>query len=454
MSARRRGVICPEAEHFQPDAVMARIRRPPFLVRFGLYAVLLCIATAAAWAWWARVDKVVRARGRVAMSDGPIVVQPLELGVIREILVSPGDRVRKGQTLALLDSTFTESDAAQLADRVAFLDARKERLERELREADSAAEFEPGENSGPEDDEPLHRERKEQFRSKVRSLDSRIRQLEQGVASLVKEQARLAEQTKVLIEIESMRRELYDRKVDSRLSYLLAKRERQEMSARYESAVERQAQAEQELNAARADRETFINAWKVEIAEEVERVGQERTQAAHQLDKASLRRDLVRLTAPADGVVQSVARYSAGSVAREAEQLMVIIPSEAGLEADVDVPAKDIGLIRVGRPVRVKLDAFPFQRYGVLVGEVRMISPDGALEGGQASSTAGQADGGDVVYRTRIKLSPGGLRNAPKDFRLIPGMTLTAEINLGERTVLSYLTDPLVRAMDESLREL
>ena len=112
--------VCPEAVHFQPDAVAAGIRRPPAVVRLALYAVLACIASAVAWASLAEVNKVARARGALATTSNPLVVQPLETGVIRGIHVAPGDVVSKGQVLATLDATFSESDVAELTDRISF----------------------------------------------------------------------------------------------------------------------------------------------------------------------------------------------------------------------------------------------------------------------------------------------------------------------------------------------
>ena len=254
-------------------------------------------------------------------------------------------------------------------------------------------------------------------------------------------------------EIEEMRRELYERKVDSRLSYLLAKRERYELAGRLEAAREREHETARELEKAWAERGVYVNGWESGVAQEMVEAGQSLKEAEHKLAKAARRHELVRLTAPADGIVQSVAKYSEGSVVREAERLITLIPLDSGLEADVDVPARDIGLVRTGQKVRMKLDAFPFQRYGVVEGTVRMISPDGSLEGGEASTESTDLQGRDVVYKTRVVLTGKALRGVPRDFRLIPGMTLTAEINLGTRTVMSYLTDPVVRALDESIRE-
>jgi HlyD family secretion protein len=201
-----------------------------------------------------------------------------------------------------------------------------------------------------------------------------------------------------------------------------------------------------ELASAEAELAAFDKSWRQKAMEDLLNASRERDSLAEQLAKADMRHRLVQLTAPADGVVLEVPKLSTGSVVREAEQMFVLVPLGAQLEAEVQIESQDVGTLKVGAPVHVKLDAFPFQKHGMLEGKVRNISED-AFRREQVAP--GQ---GDAYYVGRIALGDTKLRNMAQA-RLLPGMTLSAEIVTGQRSVMSYLLWPLTKALDESLRE-
>ena len=149
---------------------------------------------------------------------------------------------------------------------------------------------------------------------------------------------------------------------------------------------------------------------------------------------------MVVLRAPTDGVVLEVAKRSVGSVVQPAETLVTLVPSGAGIEAQVEIGTQDIGHVRPSDLARVKLDALPF-----MTGAVRTISDD-ALPSDHRSDAS-------RVYQTRISLDPPTLRNVPASFRLLPGMAVNAEVKVGTRTIASYFLHPLIQVFDETLRE-
>jgi hemolysin D len=161
----------------------------------------------------------------------------------------------------------------------------------------------------------------------------------------------------------------------------------------------------------------------------------------------------VVLRAPADGIVLELGARSIGSVAKEAEPLVTLVPQGNKIEAEVDVESADVARLRIGDPVRVKFDALPFQRHGTLAGDVRVITENSFQADKNARAASDKPDAQPAFFRARVALGPVTLRDVPKDFRLIPGMTTTAEIVIGKRTIISYLLDPIVRLFDESLRE-
>ena len=158
------------------------------------------------------------------------------------------------------------------------------------------------------------------------------------------------------------------------------------------------------------------------------------------------------LTAPVDAVVLEIAKRSTGSVVREAEPLFTLVPLDAQLEAEVQIESGDIGYVKLGDATRIKLDAFPFQLHGTLPGSVQTLSED-AFRREQAGGAAGAATGADAYYLGRIALGGTRLKGMTAKNRLLPGMTVTGEIVVGKRTVISYLLWPLTKALDEAIRE-
>ncbi len=153
---------------------------------------------------------------------------------------------------------------------------------------------------------------------------------------------------------------------------------------------------------------------------------------------------LVRLIAPAPGIVLNIADWSVGSVIRQADPMFTIVPANVAMEMEVDVLPKDIGLIQVGDFVRVKLDALPFQKHGIVEGKVRLISED-AIESDDPNANS--------VYRARIEILDKKLREVPDSFRFTPGLTGSADITVGKRKIITYFIYPLVRAMESSFHE-
>jgi hemolysin D len=174
-----------------------------------------------------------------------------------------------------------------------------------------------------------------------------------------------------------------------------------------------------------------------------------------EFNKAKRMHELVVLRSPQKGIVLKVAERSVGSIIQPAEPFVTLVPIDSDIEVEADVPAKDIGRIRVDDPVRVKLDAFPFQRHDTLPGKVRVISEDAFSHANQEikKKQAPEQEPADAIYRTRISLLSTTLRDVPDGFRLMPGMKARAEIKVGRRTVISYFLYPVIRALDESLRE-
>ena len=429
---------------FQTDAREIEERPVPPLARATLYVLLALIVSAVLWASLSHVERIVTAPGKLLTLSPKLVVQPLETSIIRAIEVEVGDVVKQGDTLVTLDPTFTEADVAQLTVRLDSYAAQMARLTVEL----SGAPFAAGDAQRSRDEElqgAILEKRQAEFAARLRTFDERIAGFKAAIETNARDQEGLAARWAVLKEIEDMREELFRAEHGSKLLALDSRNDRLEVERDFDFAVNRATELQHEHAGVEAERQAFIEEWRKGAAEEFVAVKRESDNIAEQLNKAEKRKTMVVLRAPADAIVLDIAARSVGSVVREAEPLVTLVPLDAALEAEVEVGARDIGHVRTGDTARIKLDAFPFQRHDTLAGEVRTISEDAFAREGEAGS--------QPFYRARIALTSSELRAVPEGFRLIPGMSLTAEIKVGTRTVISYFLYPVIRVLDEGMRE-
>jgi HlyD family secretion protein len=183
------------------------------------------------------------------------------------------------------------------------------------------------------------------------------------------------------------------------------------------------------------------------MLEELLSVSRERDSIKDQLSKASRHQNLISITAPADAVVLEIAKVSQGSVIKGGETFFTLIPISDSLQAQVQIEPSDIGLVRTGDSGNIKVDAFPFQKYGTLKGSLTQISQDSFRRDPNSGPS------GESYYTAKLTLNKQTFDNMPPHARLLPGMNLIAEIVVGKRTVMSYLIWPLMKASDEALRE-
>ena len=429
---------------FQTDAVEVEQRPLPGFARATLYVLLTLIVAAVLWASFSHVERIVTTRGKLVTTSPKLVVQPLETSIIRTIHGDVGQVVGEGDALVTLDPTFTAADVAVLTAQRASYEAQLARLNAELGEVSftSADADETGEERLQA---AIFEKRQAEYGARLRAFDERIATIAAALTTNSRDQDTLADRWAVLKEIEDMRGRLHDGQHASKLSVLVARNDRLEVERDFQFATNRENELLHERAGITAERQAFIEEWHTRVADELVAIKREHDNVSEQLNKAERRNAMVVLRAPADAIVLDVAERSAGSVVRQAEPLMTLVPLDSPLEAEVEIDAADIGHVRVGDEVRIKLDAFPFQRHDTLAGEVRTISEDAF-----AKEIPGDSQ---PFYRARIILTSAELRAVPESFRLIPGMSLTAEIKVGTRSVISYLTYPVIRALDEGMRE-
>lgn len=426
---------------FLPDARAIEHRPRPRWSRLTLHLMLLMLLAALLWATFSEVDRVVVAHGRLVTPLPNLIVQPLETGVLECIHVRVGQVVSKGQLLATLDPTFAGADVSQLSVRDKALAAEVERLQIEMGKRPGGAALDGEATQGA-----LLAARRANFDSKLTQLRETAAALAASLETNRAQQISLKDRLASLSELETMQEALAEKQFGSRARLLEARERRLEVEHDYRLAQSRAREIDKEILAARAERDNFAGQWRQHALEDLSAAERQRSDVKEQLGKARRRNELVQLVAPANAVVLDIGKKSIGSVVKEAEPLFTLVALDAPLQAEVEVDAADVGELRVGDTARIKFATYPFQKHGTLAGRLDTISAD---------AFARQANGqdGGSYYLARIDTRERRLSGMAGPAYLLPGMTLSAEIIIGKRSVISYFLYPVLRMLDESLRE-
>jgi hemolysin D len=244
-----------------------------------------------------------------------------------------------------------------------------------------------------------------------------------------------------------MRATLAAAQVGSRLDLLAATDQKLEIERALEFDSGAIVESQHELDATTSTRDAFVQQWYGQISQELVSAQTNRDAAAEQLTKATKHQDLVRLEAPEESVVLKIAKLSPASVLNAGDPLINLAPLKSPFEAELHVAARDIGYIRVGDDVSIKLDAYNFIDHGMVEGKVHTISE------GSFTTDDNNGQTTDPYYKVNVTLSAITLRNVPSGFRLVPGITLKGDIHIGNRSLFTLLFSGILRGFDEAMRE-
>lgn len=435
------------AIEYLPDADEIERSPLPRFAQFTLHLLLFGLVAFMLWASFAQLEKIVAAQGSLVNPLPNIVVQPLETSIIQSIDVRVGQVVKKGDTLATLDATFIRSDENQLRARLDSLETQAKGLEVELAGGLPKAGAVSPQSADGQLQASLLTERRANYQAQQLRMGETAAKLRAALATNRRDQALAASRLKALREIESMQEKLVAQKIGAPLQLMEAQIKSKEVERDLAQVTNREQEILRELAAFDAEKVAFERGWRQKTMEELLSITRERDSLTEQIQKADKRHRLITLVAPEDAVVLDIIKLSPGSIVREAETFFTLVPLNVALEAEVRIDSADVGYIKVGDPVHIKIDAFPFQRHGTLEATVRTVSED-AFKRDASNKT-----GGDVYYVSRVSLNSTNLKNMVDKSRLLPGMTVTAEIVVGERSVMSYIVWPLLKGMDEAVRE-
>ena len=395
-----------------------------------------------------RIDRVIRSvSGKIVTVEPTVVLGALDQSIIKTIDVAEGQQVHKGDLLATLDPTFTTADVGALKSQVANLDAQIARCKAELAQKpfDMAPSTDPVANSFISAQRAYYLQRKAQFDAQVHSYNDQIAQYQSTIVKYQNDEARYGDRAKISQQIEQMRATLAAAQVGSRLNLLAATDQKLEMQRALEFDRNAVVETKHQLDATTATRDAFIQQWLGQTSQEMVTAQTTRAGAVEQLTKATKHYDLVRLEAPEDGVVLKVAKLSPLSVINPPDPLISLAPMTSPFEAEMHVLVRDVGYIRVGDDVTLKLDAYNYLDHGSVDGKIRSISEGSFTTDDTTTPTL-------PYYKVFIRLMPITLRDVPAGFRLVPGITLTGDIHIGTHSLSTYMFGGIIRGYSEPMR--
>ncbi len=435
---------------FSPEIVKAQIRPPSPLPRAVLYAFLALFGSMAIWASVGRLDIVAVTQGKLVPQSFLKIVQPAEPGIVRDILVQEGDLVKEGQVLARMDTRLSEADLRILHAELARRDLQLRRIDAELTGTPLTRRQGDGVELYAQID-AQHRARRQAYQDALGAERAVLAKAKQDLQSAAEVESKLKQTAPIFRE----QARAWDQLAKEGYAGRLLALDRQRTSIEAEQDLAAQAHAVAGLKATIEQAEKRIAQIQSGYRQQLhnERVEAEAAQMrlVQDRDKQQHRHALLELKAPQTGVVKDLATHTPGTVVAPGTILLKLVPQDEPLIAEVWVNNADAGFVQEKQKARVKLAAYPFQKYGMLDGEVRHIGADAQERNDNAAGRQTQVQ--DAAYRAQIRLDMRHLESQGQRLRLVPGMLVNAEIHIGSRTVLEYLFSPIQKVAHEAGRE-
>lgn len=435
---------------FLPAVLEIQETPPSPLGRAIAWTLIAFFTIAVIWACVGKVDIVAVAQGKIIPGDRIKVIQPLEIGTVRTIHVQEGQAVTKGDLLVELDATSSGADRQRLSEQLMTA-----KIEAARWRALSALEFRDENRPSPSFAAPpqanpaqmavqqrLLQNQIAEYTARLSEIHNTIEQHRAEQAGAKETVAKLEATLPLVAKRADALKNLADKKLASEHSYL--ELEQQRIEQQQDLAVQRNRLKETASAIAGAEQQRLALQAEVKrtALTELAKAEEATTALTQELVKAEQRTTLQHLTAPVSGVVQQLAVHTVGGVVTPAQQLMVVVPKEHALEIEALVKNQDIGFVRDGQIAEVKVETFPFTKYGTIDAQLLHVSNDAI-----ADEKLG------LVYSARVLMKKSVMDVEGKRVNLTPGMAVTVEVKTGKRRLIEYFLSPLLQYAKESVRE-
>ena len=445
----RREVSLAVVREYQSEIAALREQAYPRGAGLTIHFLFAFLFVGLLFMYASHIDRVVSSStGAVVTAQPPTVYQALDPSIIRTLDVKEGQRVGKGQVLATLDPTFATAAVNQLRAQI-------EGLRAQIARDTALIAQSPLNYPAPSNDQTAryqrenleyYRQQMAQYKAGVNSYDQKIATLRATIEKFKVEESRYASEVDVTEQIEQMRVKLEQHGTGSMLNLLTSTQAKIESQRAADFSRNSRIEAEHTLASAEADQKAYLEQFKATISQDLLTARNALEAGLPQLDAALKHQELVRWTAPEDCVILSVApNMSIGSVVSQGTTVITLMPVRNPIEAMVQIPTSQIAFVRPGDAATLKVDAFRFAEFGTLEGTVKWIGDNASsLLNGQPVSP---------YYNVEISIDRNKLVNVPPTAALLPGMTLTADVKVGSRSIWDYVMGGLMRGVGQSMRE-
>ncbi len=443
----------------QTQPLMVRIRSALFEIatreptrptRVVLWSVAALFGVLVVWTLIANLDIVAVAQGRLVPETYVKIVQPAEAGVIREILVDDGDAVAKDQVLVRMDPTVNNADRGATLRELATAQLQLRRVEAELSSRNLERMI--------SDDPTLYSQVQAQYQSHRQAFLDQIAQETAARERMMNELAAAREVLhKLAATLPSYQRsaDAFDKLANQNLVGSIQAEEKRRDAIEKAQDLESQRASVAALSASLVQQDQRLAQLKSAYASDLNQQRMETvsriTRLQQDANKLNYQQGLLELRAPQAGIVKDLATTTVGTVVQPGTVILNLVPANEPLQAEVMIDNQDIGFIRVGQSVRLKLAAYPFQKYGMIDGVVKTVGADAQQRDSKQSSE--EANAQTLAFKAVVALNTQQLRAANQTLMLAAGMQVSAEIIEDQRTVFEYLLSPVQRVASEAGRE-
>ena len=461
-------------EHRESDefaflpAALEIVETPPSPIGRAIGAtIIMLFCVALIWATFGHVDIVTSASGKVVPSGRVKLIQPFETSVVRAIRVRDGQSVKTGDVLIELDPTMTKAEQAHIRSDLIAAQLDIARLRAALDNSDNPETVFRAPTGASADLVAMQKQflvrQIEEQHAKLASLDGQRAEKEAERDTIAATISKLEADQPIIQQRVDVLKYLNDKGLGSKLTYLEALQLLTENEKESVVQKSRLSGASAALSSVIETHSQTVAEFRRKLLDDLAEAERKAAGLSSDLAKAEQRTKLQFLAAPVDGVVQQLAVHTVGGVVTPAQQLAVVVPSDATLEIEARISNRDIGFVHAGQDAEVKVDTFNFTRYGLLHGRVLSVSRDAIIRDmpadktrdktTDAESTSSEPIGQELGYAARISLDQTQIQLEDTLASLAPGMAVTVEVKTGSRRIIGYLLSPLIRYKQESLRE-
>lgn len=410
-----------------------------------LFLCTALVVSFGVWAYYGKLDIVSIAIGEVIPFTQVKSIQHLEGGIVREILVREGESVKKDQPLVILESTSSGADVEELAVRLVSLKVDAIRLTAELAGEDTLVfpeDIIKDHGSLVRQAHDIMKTRRTRVDNQKAGQQEAIIQREEEVKEITARMNNAIKSLNLLREQIAISNELLKDNLTNRMKHLDLLKEDSALKGRIDEASAMLPKATAAINEARIKLKAIDDAFQEEVGKELEEKRRTLQELSSRMEKFADSLQRTTLRSPVDGVVKTIYVYTIGGVVSPGHTIIDVVPGGDRLVIEAKLPIQDIGFVRPGQSAMVQLASSDAVRFGVLTGEVILVSPD----------TIKAAEGA-TFYKVRIETKQNYFERGKDRYNLVPGVQVTCSIQTGKRTVLEYILDPFIRATMMSFRE-